>query len=683
MLFLRIAAVLTCLVAAPLLMISAENLAERSREAYRTADRDRVAKDRTDRVRLAAATVQTDVGPSGPSAAPPMLTRILIESRGAASFQGLAAPGSEVTLSVDGAAVGRAVADQSGVWRLTLERPLQAGDHRVALSSMSADRSGPIAGGEARISIPDALTGRAVVAYEAATGSLRPAGEPVRRQAEELAAAASERFSQLVPRQTAAPDPESKPPEGRQSPSRDGWDAGAMAAPVLEWLERSAETYQSTIIKGLSTNDLGAPAASTPAAPPSPALPLIGNALADVQLAAQEWLALANRTYQTEIIRKLEAPAASVAAAPAPVAPSSKGPQPGAPRAVSGEEAGAKAPSSAKEEAARAEAARRAAAAARAEEQARADEMKRAEEAKRLAQAASEPPRDPAKPAGQPNSAAPAAADRAEAISAKADMAKSEAAKADAAKLEAARKAAEDAAKRARLADEAQKAEAAASKLKAADAKRQQDEAERKRTEEARNKAVADAALKRESEAKRLAAEKSAQEAQKAAERQRADEAQKAEAAAKRTEAAEKAAARAKASESNKAAERPRDARIAEGSGEKGPVERPATPRRGEIDRSTRSGLGVGAPAAAGAAAAAAKVKSAPPAPAARGRVCDRAGERVSTPGVYIVREGDTLSEIVEVHYGTSRRLPRVLRANRGRIGDPDYIRPCQRIRLP
>lgn len=722
--FLRIAAVLAAVVAAPLLTISAENLAERAREAHRNAEARGPMGHPGDRVRVAAARSQDDSGGSfgasagrsraaeagaaGGAPVAPTFARIVIEAGGAASVEGFGTPGVEVALSLDADVVGRTKPDRSGAWRLVLDRPIRPGDHRISISATSPDRSRVVLGQEVRVAIPDAFAGKAVVAYEAPAGEARGAvASPVRRQAEELAAAASERFSEVVGNAKAPPASSSQrlaeapqkgaggtPPAPAKSGSeKDG--GGAVLAPVLQWVRRSAETYQTTIIKGLSPlpqpggsraagASTAAPRPSATARPATPSstweIPVVGGTLLDAQLAAQEWLARANRTYQTEIMRKLEAPAASAVA----TAAGDKGAKPAPPvkavggEATSGEADRAKAAQKAAEdERRRSEAA--AEEARRVEAAKRVEEAKRAEDAKRTQQVAKEPAKEVAKEAAKP--AAPAPADQA--------------------KAEAARKAADSEAQRKRVAEEAQK--------KGAEARRQADEIARKKTEEEARKSASAEAARRESEAKRVAAEKAAQRtadearkasekaAEKAAERQRAAETRKAQdaaAAAKRAETAAKAAAaQAEKLKTAKAAERPKDTRIAEGSGEKGPVDRPAPPRREEIDRSTRSGLGAGtAPAAAGAAAGAATGGAASGATSAketaangsqRSRACRRAGQRVSMPGIYVVRDGDTLSEIVELHYGDVGRLRRVLRANRGRIGDPDMIRPCQRIRLP
>jgi len=60
-----------------------------------------------------------------------------------------------------------------------------------------------------------------------------------------------------------------------------------------------------------------------------------------------------------------------------------------------------------------------------------------------------------------------------------------------------------------------------------------------------------------------------------------------------------------------------------------------------------------------------------------------KAGHRLHAAGVYVVRSGDTLWAIARRHYGSGRRYPLIVAANRRRIADPDLIWPCQRLHLP
>ena len=61
---------------------------------------------------------------------------------------------------------------------------------------------------------------------------------------------------------------------------------------------------------------------------------------------------------------------------------------------------------------------------------------------------------------------------------------------------------------------------------------------------------------------------------------------------------------------------------------------------------------------------------------------CPEAGTRVSTPGWYIVRRGDSLWRIADMHYGNGWRFRDLQKANQKRWADL-MIHPCQRIYVP
>ncbi|HRD78503.1 MAG TPA: LysM peptidoglycan-binding domain-containing protein, partial [Hyphomicrobiaceae bacterium] len=65
----------------------------------------------------------------------------------------------------------------------------------------------------------------------------------------------------------------------------------------------------------------------------------------------------------------------------------------------------------------------------------------------------------------------------------------------------------------------------------------------------------------------------------------------------------------------------------------------------------------------------------------ARARPVCRSGRREGD--WHIVGEGESLWSIAERYYDDGNRYPRILRANRDRIDDPDVILPCQRLRVP
>lgn len=700
---LRLIAIVTAAGAAPLLAVSAEDLAARSRAHLAAAEGVRPVADGR-RVHLAAARAQ-DV-PMGADVAPranrmisaPFFTRVVIETSGVARFEGTAAPNADITLSAREAVIGRTTSDANGRWQIAVEPPLPPGDHRIASSASIAASLSPAIGQELWLAIPDVRRDRAVVAYEApaagtasghgvAGGSGDRVVDPLRRQAEDLAAAATERFTEIVPpaqppaiarpriaqapgASKGTPDPASsgKPiaPAAQKGPSTTEAGDRGLAAPVVDWLEHASRTYQGTIVKGLATPEATSDAI-TAVRPPSPAAksepstagpPVTsglypessGDALTDVGRAVEDWLMRANRDYQTEVIRKL-ATGQTVPAAPAPPA--------------------VKAADPAREQREKAEARAKLDA-----EQRRIAEDKRLADAK-LAEAAksaatrSPPPKaeetrpEPAKPEPvKPDATKPDAARLAPqkveplkpAETAKSETPKSETPRQDTQRVDAdaARKTADErrateaearakADEAARLAKEAS-ARAAAKAQPAADASKSGEpgkpaEAALNAADIARKAVEAARAGPQRREAGQVVAERAEMEAKSGTKPPRPGP------SGGRPEPEKPPAVRPS---------RPKDTRVEEGSGERGPVDKP--------------GGGAGRTAAAGSTDGAAS--------------CARAGRQIRPPGTYVVGNGDTLSEIAERHYGSSRRLVRILRANR-KIRDPDLIRVCQRIRLP
>ena len=66
-----------------------------------------------------------------------------------------------------------------------------------------------------------------------------------------------------------------------------------------------------------------------------------------------------------------------------------------------------------------------------------------------------------------------------------------------------------------------------------------------------------------------------------------------------------------------------------------------------------------------------------------RATACSSAGRVIAVPGRYRVARGDSLWRISDKHYSSGRKWPRIYRANRAQISDPDLIYPCQRFRVP
>ncbi|WP_181337679.1 LysM peptidoglycan-binding domain-containing protein [Hyphomicrobium methylovorum] len=63
--------------------------------------------------------------------------------------------------------------------------------------------------------------------------------------------------------------------------------------------------------------------------------------------------------------------------------------------------------------------------------------------------------------------------------------------------------------------------------------------------------------------------------------------------------------------------------------------------------------------------------------------VCRHAGRKIRLPGRYVVRRGDTLWAISRRHYKDGRRYMRIFRANRSILRSPHRVYPCQKLFLP
>jgi nucleoid-associated protein YgaU len=319
----------------------------------------------------------------------------------------------------------------------------------------------------------------------------------LRQRAEDLARAASDRFSEILSGEPS--DKVAQGPGGKGTPRE-----AQPLDPVWDWLGQASRAYRGVIITKLK-NPSGDVAVLVPpdnTASKLPAAPAAGEMVREPEPRlgwtylverVREWLAQANRSYRTEVVKKLvepqpaiEAPAAATAPERASVPP--PGPAPQAVAAAREADTAQKA-TEAKAGKTEAEAKRKAEAVAK---------RKADAEAKRKAEAEAEAKR------------------KAEAEAKRKAEAEAEAKrKADA---EAKRKAeAEEAAKRKAEAEAKRKAEAeeAAKRKAEAEAKRKAEaeaEAKRKAEAEAKRKAEAEAEAKRKADAKRLAAEVEAEE---------------------------------------------------------------------------------------------------------------------------------------------------------------------------
>ncbi len=356
----------------------------------------------------------------------------------------------------------------------------------------------------------------------------------LRKRAEDLARAASERFSEIMGSLRRPRLAQGTAPQAQGTPRTPGATDDAFA-PVWGWLARAAKDYEDVIVAKFRNPSgevvilapQGAVVAQKDAVPEVPEkraselppVPVPELSWGWVMETARDWLARANRSYRNEIVKQLkQPPAAGTPWPPAEVVPQAPSPA---------------------DVAAEAEAERHAAEVRRAAEEAQAQRRQQAE-AQRQAEAAE--------------------------ATRKADDAKRVADEAEAKrKADAEAKRVADEAEAKRVADEAE-----AKRKAEAEAKRVADEAEAKRKADAEAKRVAD-----EAEAKRVADEAEAKRKADAEAKRLADEAEakrKADAEAKRV--ADEAEAKRVADEAE--AKRRADAETARRLKEEGERERKA-----------------------------------------------------------------------------------------------------------
>jgi colicin import membrane protein len=476
------------------------------------------------------------------------------------------------------------------------------------------------------------------------------AGEAVRERAEDLARAASQRFSEVLKGE----------PQGQER----GRPPGGSEFWGNQWFQRSTQDYNS-VVRRLSqaTGSVPAPSPPTQNAPPVKADPQATG--------APDWLTWSSERFQ-EIMRKLaegaapphaQPPEAANKASPEEAAAQSKAQQaldgavkPG-PAAPVGLPATAKPPPQSPPggeerkitETRRAEAAKREAEVKRTEEVLKADQQKK--EANAAAEAAKKS----------------AAARRAAEVKGDEEVRKAEAV---------------------RKADEAKKAQEARRASEAAKtAEEARRHAEAKAAEAARKAAETAAKQAAQVDAEKMAQVRKAERAKRLAEAKKAGE----EARQRGAEAKRLADQRAKDAAERRSAEAA--AKMATKDVGQGLIAQGPSPERskgavGKARKTAERSNDAGAPTRAAGSKTPAAGRRARAGPrrsrvARRSRSCERAGTAVELPGWYVVKEGDTLWSIAERHYGAGRRYKRIYAANRRRIRSAHWIEPCQRVYLP
>jgi hypothetical protein len=406
-----------------------------------------------------------------------------------------------------------------------------------------------------------------VLAMLGAQGAVAAENEPpqvtpaLRQRAEDLAGAASQRFTDIL---DGGKRVEIAQSAGSQAASGDKAPATDTFAPVWNWLYRAQKSYDDVVIAQLKnpngwtvivqkTGEPSSPPTSVPAAQAEPTPALKGwSGLVEI---VRDWLARANRSYRNEIVTPLREPE------PAEV-PSELAKQPS-----SAADPGDEIKREAEEEA---QARSRSLAAKRAAEE---------DEAKRRAEAADQ------------------AKQQADGEAAKHATAAAEVKRRDAEQTAIAARRADDEKRRVAAAEAERKAvaEFRARQIEAAAEARRKADADTRATREAEAKRAADGeAKRREEEAKRQAAEADAAERKAVAEAE-AESKRKAEIEAEATRRSQEAA-KAKEAERTKRAEQDRE------------------PARADIT-AVQPGRPTAAPAPAAKPSAPASVPAAPPSP--------------------------------------------------------------------
>jgi len=279
---------------------------------------------------------RTGAGVAGPAAGAgqpaPRFSRVTIEPGKAGRFTGSGAPGTSVSVRINGKIAGTAEVGADGTWAMRVAA-LGSGDHRVVLYRADAAEDGVTAEGqEIRIAIPDSVRASEIVAFEdrkrGARNSTGEADGPgdvrIRDQAERLGREASREFDAFSRRQNEDAERKRIARQNTAVDDRDtsnggadgAQDAGPMAA-VSDWLSRASRDYFDFVVPELARKGpLGAQVTAKNMPPPErphdapagevqkPPLPDLG---ALVQR-AQDWLRDAHRTYNDVVVKDLSRP---------------------------------------------------------------------------------------------------------------------------------------------------------------------------------------------------------------------------------------------------------------------------------------------------------------------------------------------------------------------------------------
>ncbi len=572
-----------------------------------------------------------------PAEAAPSITGIRIDSH-RVTFEGLGVAGRFVDVRQDQRLLGIATVDDKGHWGLVIEQPLPIGEHRITASSRAVAGTELLAGPVVLVSIPEGFTGLAKLSQPAGAGREGATlaaleAELQRRHAEEMAAAVSEHFSEILATtqwQRIVEPKAAKETETRREPAATEAPA-AVAAPfaaINGWFQHGARAYHEQVVHRLS-------------APPAAEV-RHGQTETSLLGGVQDWLTQSRREYHTDIVSKLSLPA-SLASSDGAGRPPPPPPQ-AMPAANTMETRAAaerqKVEAERKAEADRAEA-RRLANAKRTEDERQAAEAARvakADEAMRVREAAAH------------------AAER------KAQLEAQRLASLDLKAKEDATRASVDS----RPAASSLLDSGRGSPARVAAGFRSEADYRRVMLEAARAPKVRPDATPPSRRTKPAAERRASLDTDKMHERRSAASVSAFQSLGFKSEDDYRRAL-IQASRAPKVLPE-RGSRRSDGSRAQ-PV-REAANRPPHQEQRLNLGAGRAAP---------------PPGRREERPVadCPAAGRQISLPGTYVVRNGDTLWRIAQRHYGDGVAYPRIARANRATVPDPDLIEPCQSLVLP
>ena len=266
----------------------------------------------------------------------PTVARITMDP-GRTTFEGTGLPSTLVELSEGGQLIGVAPVDVAGRWVMVIDRPLAAGDHRIATTASDPSRAKLTAGQDVLLSIPEGFTGTTVLSQRASAAIDNAAAGTPRSRVAEQSAIAQERFSEVMSSpewrriaQATTPPPRlsAVPSSSNEAPRLMPVDEDGSLGQLFGWFDRASRDYHELVVKRLAyprplpTEGLGASRAEAPPAAPKvpqktvqapppaataqrqPASPPVTRETTVLE-SLQGMLARAGHDYHEGIIRKL------------------------------------------------------------------------------------------------------------------------------------------------------------------------------------------------------------------------------------------------------------------------------------------------------------------------------------------------------------------------------------------